>query len=262
MSAAARSPEHAVVYKAPGRFAGWPANGGIWHWQDEVVVQFTAGVVDRRKAAAAAAAGGIHHTIDHSVQLITTQARSLDGGKTWTHGPIPASVPGGRALSADEHTDLKLGDMLRFDDDDDSATNDAVLLPWCEGDVPLEHPDFALLCGRTGLGPGTRSLFYYSIDRCHSWTGPFALPSFGQVGVAARTDYQVRMNSILTPSFAMYLRLRELTSDCHRCCLRPLYCSSLLPTRPMVARVRSSVCAVTTGAEAGSCNRLLTTRSL
>ena len=29
------SAQHRFVYKEPGRFAGWPANGGIWHWGDE-----------------------------------------------------------------------------------------------------------------------------------------------------------------------------------------------------------------------------------
>ena len=186
--------EHTVVYREEGRFAGWPANGGIWSWGDEIVVQFTAGDVDHAKAAAAAAAGGIHHTIDHSTPLTTTQARSLDGGRTWSTGPVPCQIPDGRALSADEHTQMKLGDVLLFDDAPAASTqasDRAVLLPQCEGEVPLDHPDFALLCARTGLGPGARSLFYYSIDRCHSWVGPFALPSFGQVGVAARTDYQV-----------------------------------------------------------------------
>ena len=30
------SAQHRFVYKEPGRFAGWPANGGIWHWGDEI----------------------------------------------------------------------------------------------------------------------------------------------------------------------------------------------------------------------------------
>jgi hypothetical protein len=38
---------------------------------------------------------------------------------------------------------------------------------------------------------GSRSWFYTSHDRCHSWEGPFALPLMGQLGLAARTDYLV-----------------------------------------------------------------------
>ena len=31
--------QHRFVYKEPGRFAGWPANGGIWHWGDEILLE-------------------------------------------------------------------------------------------------------------------------------------------------------------------------------------------------------------------------------
>jgi photosystem II stability/assembly factor-like uncharacterized protein len=35
------------------------------------------------------------------------------------------------------------------------------------------------------------SRFYYSTDRGKTWNGPFRVPSFGQKGIAARTDYIV-----------------------------------------------------------------------
>ena len=41
-----------------------------------------------------------------------------------------------------------------------------------------------------GVHTGT-SRFYYSYDRGHTWKGPFLLPLFGQIGIAARTDYIV-----------------------------------------------------------------------
>jgi hypothetical protein len=176
---------HTTVYRKPGQFAGWPANGGMWSYDAgrEVVCVFTVGSCQPGASGAGAA---IHHTIDHSQPLTTTQARSLDGGVTWTAEPIPAHVPGGVALSADEHTDssMKLATVLATDEGGRKVED-------CPGGVPLQHPDFALLCARTGLGPGTISLFYYSVDRCRSWLGPFALPSFGQTGLAARTDYVV-----------------------------------------------------------------------
>ncbi|MEF8810754.1 MAG: hypothetical protein V5A47_07535, partial [Bacteroidales bacterium] len=31
---------HVKVYYEDGRFAGWPANHGIWIWEDEVLVGF------------------------------------------------------------------------------------------------------------------------------------------------------------------------------------------------------------------------------
>ena len=61
----------------------------------------------------------------------------------------------------------------------------------CPGDVDFTHPDFALMCGRTGLKAGARSWFYASTDRCRSWEGPYSLPMFGFAGIAARTDYLV-----------------------------------------------------------------------
>ncbi|HEV1283665.1 MAG TPA: hypothetical protein VNU44_00065, partial [Bryobacteraceae bacterium] len=35
--------QHIIVYKESKRFAGWPANHGIWIWGDEIVVGFERG---------------------------------------------------------------------------------------------------------------------------------------------------------------------------------------------------------------------------
>ena len=35
--------QHMEVCSQPGRFAGWPANNGIWSWGDEIVIVFTLG---------------------------------------------------------------------------------------------------------------------------------------------------------------------------------------------------------------------------
>ena len=55
----------------------------------------------------------------------------------------------------------------------------------------FSHPDFALMCARSGLRAGSISWFYVSTDRCHSWQGPYRLPMFGMTGISARTDYLV-----------------------------------------------------------------------
>ena len=34
---------HTEVYYEAGRFAGWPANNGIWSWGNEIVVGFSLG---------------------------------------------------------------------------------------------------------------------------------------------------------------------------------------------------------------------------
>lgn len=165
---------HVVLYKQQGRYAGWPANYGIWSWGDEIVVGFAVGHHH---------SDGHFHARDTSRPFETMQARSMDGGVTWTVEPIPARIPGGVALSADEHVEphLRLAAMLE-------GADGPTLAP---GELPFTHPDFALMCARTGLSGGAKSLFYYSTDRCRSWQGPYRLPSFGLPGLAARTDYQV-----------------------------------------------------------------------
>jgi hypothetical protein len=34
---------HFTIYREPGRYAGWPANYGIWAWDHEIVLGFTLG---------------------------------------------------------------------------------------------------------------------------------------------------------------------------------------------------------------------------
>ena len=63
-----------VVYRESGRFAGWPANNGIWSWGDEIVVGFTLGYHKDQDG----------HTIDGDRPSTSMQARSLDGGQHWT----------------------------------------------------------------------------------------------------------------------------------------------------------------------------------
>ncbi|MEZ4867275.1 MAG: sialidase family protein [Caldilineaceae bacterium] len=166
--------QHITIYREPGRFAGWPANYGIWHWGDEIVVGFTAGYTDP--------AGGFHAR-DKSRSFLPMQARSLDGGLTWTVAETPCHRPAGRGLSADEHMNpaLHVRDVLDGPDG----------LQVCPGHIDFTPPDFALMCARSGLRAGSVSWFYVSTDRCHSWQGPYRLPMFGMTGIAARTDYLV-----------------------------------------------------------------------
>jgi len=167
--------EHVEVYREPGRFAGWPANYGIWSWGNEIVLSFTLGHID--------VAGGFHAR-DKTQPFVTQQARSLDGGRTWTVGDPNLRAPGGKGLSADEHQDdiHQVGTALAGD----------VNAPQpCPGGIDFTHPDFALMCAKTGLSEGCSSFFYVSTDRCHTWDGPYTLPMYDQTGIAARTDYIV-----------------------------------------------------------------------
>ncbi len=158
-----------TLYREPGRFAGWPANYGIWAWDNEIVVGFTVGY---HKSDA-----GFHRR-DRDKPFTAMQARSLDGGETWTVAETPCRLPGKGTLSADEHGQNQ----------HKSETADAYESP---RRVNFAHPDFAMMCSRTGLTAGAHSWFYTSTDRCQSWQGPFRLPDFGYTGIAARTDYLV-----------------------------------------------------------------------
>ena len=162
-----------TIFREPGRFAGWPANYGIWHWGREIVVGFTVG------AHKTVARG---HAINKSHPFRNMQARSLDGGESWRVEEFPGERPGDRGLSADEHmgAGLQLREVL-----------DAYPLASPPQPMNFRRPDFAFMAARTGIGGGVRSFFYASSDRCRSWQGPYALPDFGQTGIAARTDILV-----------------------------------------------------------------------
>src|SRR5581483_11859873 len=65
------------VYHQVGRFAGWPANYGIWSWGNEILVGFEAGYFHVRQP------GEHEHSIDYKRPSEHVLARSLDGGLTW-----------------------------------------------------------------------------------------------------------------------------------------------------------------------------------
>ena len=166
--------DHVIIYKKEGRYAGWPANYGIWSWGNEIVLAFTVGY-HKSKAG--------FHSLDKSKPFMSMQARSLDGGRAWAVRETPCRKPGGRGLSADEHMNegMGVGDVL----DGRNAPKG------CPGGIDFLHPDFALMCAKTGLSEGVTSFFYTSTNRCYSWRGPYQLPMFCQKGIAARTDYLV-----------------------------------------------------------------------
>jgi len=164
--------KHTTVYSGPGRYAGWPANYGIWSWKDEIVTGFTLGYHNDK--------GGFHAR-DTGQPFIAMQSRSLDGGLTWDSIQAPLQAPGNMGISADEHMAAPQGPLA-------DRVGPPVAHP---GGIDFTHPNFAMLCARTGLKAGAESWFYTSIDRCRTWDGPFTLPMFGQLGIAARTDYLV-----------------------------------------------------------------------
>lgn len=163
--------ESTVVHRYPERFAGWPANYGMWNWGDEIVVVFALGWLGPRIGL---------HARDTSRPFSPVQARSRDGGRSWSTEDFSGSLPGDTGvLSADEHVvdRLKAAPRLKTEDFDEHDPR-----------IDFADPETVLMCARTDLGAGSRSWFYVSRDRAHTWSGPYAIPSMGQPGLSARTD--------------------------------------------------------------------------
>lgn len=163
-----RSPDmrHVIVYKESGRFGGWPANHGIWIWENEVLVGFSRGTYKNL--------GQFHH-IDREKPEEHLLARSLDGGETWSIENPAANgdlIPEGTSLHGIKPPWL-------------------TLKPWtvCPGGIDFTHPDFAMTLRMTDIDMGP-SRFYTSNNRGHDWQGPYRL-DIDHLGIAARTDYIV-----------------------------------------------------------------------
>jgi hypothetical protein len=145
--AAAITSRHVTVFQQPGLYGGWPANYGIWSWGNEILVGF--GVAPFKLNTPD------RHQYDLTKAREPRQARSLDGGETWT---IEAPSFGG------PHAD-ELKEPMDFSD-----------------------PNFALTL--RAADPKT-SHFWYSTNRGRNWRGPFRFPMLGRQAVMARTDYIV-----------------------------------------------------------------------
>ena len=160
--------EQSTVYFQPGRFGGWPANHGIWAWGNEIVVGFSVGYYQDR--------GVGFHAIDHNKPERHILARSLDGGHTWS-------------LEDPERQGVLIGTkgMRHGTLPDDVHEREPID---CPGGIDFTNPNFALTARMANIDGG-QSRFYYSVDRAHTWQGPFRLPLCGQTGIAARTDYIV-----------------------------------------------------------------------
>ncbi len=158
------SVENRIVYQEDGRFAGWPANHGIWSWGDEILVGFERGYFHDNESG---------HDIDYSKPAQHMLARSLDAGRTWTlEEPAGLQPPPG----------TKVASVL-------TAASGPPLRD-CEGGYDFGDPDFVITFRMTSHQHGP-SHYYVSDDRGKSWDGPCRLPDFGTPGVAARTDYIV-----------------------------------------------------------------------
>jgi hypothetical protein len=157
------STQHIIVYKQDGRFAGWPANNGIWNWGDEILVGFVE--AEHRETS------GFHTYNQESTR--NKYGRSLDGGLTWDI--IDAYDVGQTARSFDNN-----------------LLNEEVDIP-VTLEEPIEdftNPDFIITWMRYNYHNGP-SIFYYSNDKGHQWNGPYQFPDLDTYGIGTRTDYIV-----------------------------------------------------------------------
>ncbi|MCG2587807.1 exo-alpha-sialidase [Rhodohalobacter sulfatireducens] len=155
--------QHLRVYYEEGRFAGWPANNGIWIWGEEILVGFV-------EAAHRETEG--FHTYDRETAR-NKYARSLDGGETWT---IEDAYENGMTGYAYDH-----------------SIPDELADPPVQLTEPIEDfrdPRFAITFMRDDYHDGP-STFYYSMNRGSEWNGPYSFPNLGTNGVGTRTDYIV-----------------------------------------------------------------------
>ncbi len=168
LSLAAQTAEHSVVvYKQQARFAGWPANYGIWSWGNEILVGFESGSFQFR------APREQEHSIDFTRPSEHLLARSLDGGETWTiEKPAGLLPPPGTKVNG---VPTEPGGKQVTD---------------CPGGIDFSNPNFIATFRMADIDIGP-SRFYDSLDRGKTFSGPYRVPNFGQIGIAARTDYLI-----------------------------------------------------------------------
>ena len=156
--------ENVIVYKVEGRYAGWPANHGIWSWGNEILVGFESGVFEQ---------GERMHAISYTKPQEHLLARSLDGGRTWKiEKPRELMPPPGSKMAG---VPTEEGGLVPVD---------------FTGAIDFKKPGFVMTWRMTDIHVGP-SRFCFSYDRGKTWQGPFKAPDFGTPGIAARTDYLI-----------------------------------------------------------------------
>lgn len=164
---------HAVVYRRPCAFAGWPANYGLWGWGDEIVSIFVTGRLGSKN--------GNFHLEDPNQPFMPIQARSRDGGLTWQAEQFKGHIPGALSLSADEHVEQRLKAERNVVPSRDLSSLSAA--------IDFSNSETIVLAARTGVSGQPTSWFYVSDNRGHSWNGPYRFAGLEpREGLSARTD--------------------------------------------------------------------------
>lgn len=169
---------HVKVFYEEDKYGGWPANWGIWSWNNEILVGFTKANHKERKS----------HTFDRETSR-NMFARSKDGGQNWT---IEDGFEHGITEQTVEHQIGKL-------------SKPATVL---EESIDFSNPNLAFTFRMVDMYEGPTS-FYYSYDRGKTWKGAHQLNiDFGSkkpAGIVSRTDYIIdgkhSMTAFLTVGF-------------------------------------------------------------
>jgi len=132
-----------TVYRRRGRYGGWPANHGIWSWDNEILVGFEAGyflpshAIDREKPYA------VDHAIDREKPEEHLLARSLDGGETWSiEKPESLKAPPGTKMCG---TPVESGGKVPEP---------------CPGGIEFTRPGFALTARMEDVNIGPSLLLF------------------------------------------------------------------------------------------------------
>jgi hypothetical protein len=150
--------EHVLVFGAEERFAGWPANNGLWQWADgEMLVGLTT--------------GGYRVQPGHNIEppYRSLLARSLDGGQSW-----------------------QVEEPQGFVDEDAALRPLTTALDFLAPGFALRVTG----TGYHGNSEG-RGGFFVSTDRGRRWQGPYAFtgldddPQLCGFELTPRTDYLV-----------------------------------------------------------------------
>jgi len=153
--------KNAVVYSDPAWFAGWPANNGVWTWDDgkEILVGFTKGPFVEQEG----------HNIGKTDRK-NLLARSTDGGMTWATEE-PANFAG----------------------------NSAPAVP-SPGEINFEAPGFAMRVMADGYHAHTDKVgsFFVSEDKGKIWKGPYRFNGLMEDTNLVGTDCTARTGYLVT----------------------------------------------------------------
>jgi hypothetical protein len=163
--------KHIKVYYEKDKFAGWPANWGMWNWGNEILVGYSK--ADHKDTTG--------HNYNRSTS-ISQYSRSLDGGLTWK---IEDAFAAGITESTWEH----------------KVPGTSVAPMPLKEKINFKHPDFALTFRmRHEIEGGTS--FFYSYNRGKNWKGPYDLQvDFGGrkiLGIVSRSDYIIEGKNEMT----------------------------------------------------------------